>query len=144
MLHAARDRDDYAGLGSGAIGFLDGTCYANTFDIPRYIAYLGRGVLPVWAARRFGARERLRYDFVMKLFSGTLDIEASQRKHGSFWRRLWPDVLAFRLAGALRRDGGRLYLAPRGRYLWVVMMREFFTAVNNLRDFCRREQVPAR
>jgi hypothetical protein len=32
-----------------------------------------------------------------------------------------------------------LYLTPRGRYLWVVMMREFFIAVNNFRDHCRRE-----
>jgi hypothetical protein len=25
----------------------------------------------------------------------------------------------------------------RGRYAWVVLMREFFTAVNNFRDYCR-------
>ena len=25
--------DEYAGLGSGSIGYLSGVCYANTFDI---------------------------------------------------------------------------------------------------------------
>lgn len=132
--------DEYAGLGSGAIGYVNGTSYANTFDIERYIADVSRGELPVWAARRFGAREQVRYDFMMKLFSGSLDVDAVRQKHGGAFRRyLWPDVLVFQLVGALRRDGRCLRLTERGRYLWVVMMREFFTAVNNLREFCRRE-----
>jgi len=32
------DYDEYAGLGSGSIGYLNGTCYANTFNIRQYIA----------------------------------------------------------------------------------------------------------
>ncbi len=45
------DYDEYAGLGSGSIGYLNGVCYANTFDIRTYIAQVDRGELPLAASR---------------------------------------------------------------------------------------------
>ena len=130
--------DQYAGLGSGAIGYLGGTCYANTFAIRAYIDRLDRGELPLAAARTFSLRERIRYDFLMKLFATRLDVAGLRQRYGGrFWSLLWPDLLAFSLLGALSRRGGEIVLTKRGRYVWVVLMREFFTAVNNFRDHCR-------
>lgn len=132
------DYDEYAGLGSGAIGYINGTCYANTFDIAEYIARLGRGEMPLFAAREFSLRDKVRYDFLMKLFGMKLDMGAMKKKYGSgLFGVLWPDVLAFTLAGAIRYRAPYFYLTNRGRYIWVTMMREFFIAVNNLRDYCR-------
>ncbi len=135
------DYDDYAGLGSGSIGYLYGTCYANTFDIRDYIARVDRGEIPLAAAKAFSLGERVRYDFLMKLFGLFLDIASMRRKYGKAcdWH-LGRLLLPFRLVGAVRYDYRKdwLYLTPRGRYYWVVMMREFFTAVNNFRDYCRQ------
>ncbi len=130
--------DEYAGLGSGSIGYMDGTCYANTFSIEDYIRRLDSGEIPLRAARRFGLREQVQYDFLMRLFGTEVKVEDLRQKYGkALGRYWWPTVLPFLLAGALHCSGGRLTLTPRGRYLWVVMMREFFIAVNNFRDFCR-------
>jgi coproporphyrinogen III oxidase-like Fe-S oxidoreductase len=129
--------DEYAGLGSGAIGYLGGVCYANTFDLHEYIDRLGRGELPLSAARVFSLRDRIRYTFLMELFGTRLDLVALERKYGTALWRLWPDLWAFRLIGAVTREGLELVLTERGRYLWVVLMRGFFTAVNNFRDDCR-------
>ncbi len=132
------DYDEYAGLGSGAIGYLQGACYANTFDIQRYIALLEAGDAPLFASRSFSRKDKLRYDFLMKLFATKLDVAALQRKYaGTFSRYLWQDILAFYLLGGLSYRTPYLRLTPRGHYLWVIMMREFFIAVNNFRDFCR-------
>ncbi|HRU89073.1 MAG TPA: coproporphyrinogen III oxidase family protein [Syntrophales bacterium] len=132
------DYDEYAGLGSGSIGFLDGACYANTFNVAEYIERIGRGELPLMAARVFGKKDQLRYDFLMKLFGTRLDLQTLREKYGvDPWRYLWFEITAFLLAGCLRYDGGRLSLTDRGCYSWVIMMREFFIAVNNFRDFCR-------
>jgi len=131
------DYDEYAGLGSGSIGYLGGRCYANTFDIPRYIETLNRGEIPLMASRDFTPPQQARYDFLMKLFGMELDIALLREKYnGRGIRYLWRDIFAFMLAGGLRYNNGVLYLTDRGRYYWVVMMREFFTAVNNFRDFC--------
>jgi menaquinone C8-methyltransferase len=134
------DYDEYAGVGSGSIGFVNGTCYANTFDIRQYIAQVDRDELPLMASRDFSVRDQIRYDFLMKLFGMKLDARAMRKKYGGkFYGHLWPDILAFMLAGGLRYEAPNLFLTPTGRYQWVIMMREFFISVNNFRDFC---QVP--
>jgi menaquinone C8-methyltransferase len=134
------DYDEYAGLGSGSIGYLDGICYANTFDLDEYCERLGRDELPLMAARVFTLEERMRYDFVMKFFSTKLNFPRLIAKYGGHLSpRLWLDFVLFRLVGALRNAPPDWQLTRRGCYLWVVIMREFFTAVNNFRDFCRED-----
>jgi coproporphyrinogen III oxidase-like Fe-S oxidoreductase len=131
------DYGEYAGLGSGSIGYLDGRCYANTFYIPEYIERLERGEIPLMAVRDFSLRDRIRYDFVMKLFGMELNLDSLREKYGAgTLLYLSTDILAFFIGGGLRYRKGRLCLTSRGRYYWVIMMREFFTAVNNFRDFC--------
>jgi len=131
--------DDYAGLGSGSIGYLGGTCYANTFDIPAYISMLSqdRPVLPLLAVRPFSVRDRVRYEFLMRLFGMGVDMTELEGKFGGSWRYLWGEILAFGAAGALRCERPHFRLTDRGRYIWVILMREFFTAVNNFRHYCR-------
>jgi len=130
--------DEYAGLGSGAIGFLGGACYANTFDIPEYIQQVASGKLPVMASRVFSTRDMMHYDFLMKLFGTRLDLTLLREKFGmNPWRNLWLAILAFRLSGRLSYQAPVLHLTEKGCYAWVIMMREFFIAVNNFRDFCR-------
>jgi len=135
------DYDDYAGLGSGSIGYLNGTCYANTFDIRGYIDRVNRGEIPLAASKVFSPGDQVRYDFLMKLFGLFLDIPSMRKKHGRpFDRHFSRLLIPFRIVDAVRYDYRKdwLYLTPRGRYYWVVMMREFFTAVNNFRDYCRQ------
>jgi menaquinone C8-methyltransferase len=132
--------EEYAGLGSGAIGYLHGTCYSNTFDIEAYIASLETGKLPLQASRKFDLHDQMSYDFMMKLFSTRLDISAMQKKYdGRFLRTMWKEIAAFEMVRAYRYFPPYLHLTPYGRYLWVIMMREFFIAVNNFRDFCRKQ-----
>ena len=80
------------------------------------------------------------YDFLMKLFGLSLDLDELQKKNGvNAYRYLWPEISFFQLVGGLKKQGNMLYLTPKGQYYWVLMMREFFIGVNNFRDFCRGE-----
>jgi menaquinone C8-methyltransferase len=131
------DYDEYAGLGSGAIGYLSGVSYANTFDINAYIKKMESGKLPLLVSRVFSRRDAIRYDFMMKLFGTRLDIPVLKDKYGGSLRLLWPDIIAFFLAGGFSWKKPEIILTAKGRYYWVILMREFFIAVNNFRDFCR-------
>jgi coproporphyrinogen III oxidase-like Fe-S oxidoreductase len=134
------DYDEYAGLGSGAIGYMHGTCYSNTFDIAEYIASLEKNRLPLKASRSFDLHDQMSYDFMMKLFSTKLDITAMQEKYnGNFLKTMWKEIAAFEIVRAFRYFPPYLHLTPRGHYLWVIMMREFFIAVNNFREYCRKQ-----
>ena len=134
--------EEYAGLGSGSIGYLSGAVYANTFDIGEYITRLDKGVLPLAARKEFTLKERLRYDFLMKLFGLKLNLDELESKNGvALERRLRLEILFFKLTGGLTQEGRTLRLTRKGQYYWVLMMREFFIGVNNFRDFCRDELI---
>lgn len=134
------DYTEYAGLGSGSIGYLQGRCYANTFDIAAYIHHLEKGNLPLMASRTFGRDDLVSYEFIMRLFGGRLDLGPILERYGrSSLLPLAAGMIPFAMAGGLRYRKGSLLLTRRGRYYWVVLMREFFTAVNNFRDYCREE-----
>ena len=132
--------EEYAGLGSGSFGYLGGSAYANTFDIGKYIRQINEGTLPIVAKKDFSVKERVRYDFLMKLFGLRLDLEyLSNKTGGNVYRYLWMEILFFRIIGGLKKQGKHLLLTKRGQYYWVIMMREFFIGVNNFRDCCRNE-----
>jgi len=98
----------------------------------------------VAGTRIFPLREQMRYRFMMGLFGLRLDKVAFRERFGvSVERSLPAEVLFFRLAGAFARDDDReMTLTPTGRYLLVVMMREFFSGVNNFRDQARAALSP--
>jgi coproporphyrinogen III oxidase-like Fe-S oxidoreductase len=129
---------EYAGIGSGSIGYLQGTVYANTFDIGDYIAQVNKSTFPFVGKKNTTLRERLRYEFLMRLFGLQLDLSQLAAKflvNPYTW--LWPEIFFFRMAGGLKKQGQMLALTRKGRYYWVIMMREFFIGVNNFRDYCR-------
>ncbi len=133
------DYEDYVGIGSGAFSFLDGTLYTNTFSLRSYNAAIDEGHSSVVAERAFGKGDRMRYRFLMQLFSLRLDKRQFARDFGTEieWALAF-ELAYFRAAGAFTVDNDtELVLSEKGRYLLVAMMREFFIGVNNLRDQAR-------
>jgi coproporphyrinogen III oxidase-like Fe-S oxidoreductase len=90
------------------------------------------------ARKEFSLKERARYYFMMRLFGSSLDLEMAERVFsGSFQKTMWKEILGFQLIGSLQKNGKILRLTRKGLYWWVIMMREFFTGVNNFRESCR-------
>jgi hypothetical protein len=74
----------------------------------------------------------------MKLFGLELDNAAFQKAFGRpYTRELFFETLLLRLARAIRETDSTIQLTDRGRYYWVMAMREFFIAVDTMRDACR-------
>jgi coproporphyrinogen III oxidase-like Fe-S oxidoreductase len=130
--------DDYVGAGCGAIGLVNGAARVNTFSMDGYVDAVKNGRWPVVGRRVFTARELARYRLLMGLFGLRLEPAEFRRRFASpFWPLVGPEVLLLALAGGVRVHRGGLELTRRGRYYLVVMMREFFTAVDNFRDQAR-------
>lgn len=131
--------DEYVGAGSGSIGYLGGSIYANTFDIADYIKMIAANKFPISARRDCSKREQLLYDFLMQFFGLSLDLDKVSKTHGvnaALW--LFPEILFFMLIGGIGISPQKNILKVKDRYYWVCMMREFFTSVNNFRDYCRK------
>jgi len=88
---------------------------------------------------RLHRRDQLRYRLMMDLFGLRLDKRAFAEKTGVSVERALPvEVLFLKAAGAFSRDDAEaIELSETGRYLLVVMMREFFIGVNGIRDLAR-------
>lgn len=134
------ERDEYLGLGSGAFSYLQGTLMASSFSIDHYRHRVRDGLSGAVSRRRLSPRDQMRYYLLMRLFGGELDITAAEtRFRGTFASTLRPEIAALRALGAISRSAGKLSLTEAGYYLWVVLMREFFTGLNRLRDEVRRQ-----
>jgi coproporphyrinogen III oxidase-like Fe-S oxidoreductase len=134
------DSEEYVGLGSGAFSFLDGALYVNTFSPREYARAIDAGRMSVSARQRYGRREQMRYRFMMELFGLRFDRQRFRRSFGMPAELgLWLEMLFMLLVGGFSKTTREaIFLTPRGRYLSVVMMREFFSGVNNVRDEARK------
>ena len=129
---------DYVGIGSGAFSYLDGTLYSTTFSLRRYRELIAAGKPALTQCQVLTRRQRMRYDFLVGLFGLSLPYTYIEAKYGAeFWWRMAPDLAAMRLIGATRHDGDAIRLTDRGMYCWMLMMAEFFTAVDRLRTAMR-------
>lgn len=132
------DHEEYVGLGSGAFSYLQGCLFASTFSINHYLKLIEAGRTGTVRQRVMNERDQMHYFLMMRLFSGALDLESAENRFsGRFQSVLWPELSALRLIGAVRRHAGQLTLTENGYFLWVMMMREFFSGVSNLRDAMR-------
>ena len=131
--------DEYVGVGSGSFSYLNGEIYANTFSLRAYDEAIAARRLSVDARMPLDRRDQLRYRLMMSLFGLHLDKRAFATANGvSVERGLWLEYAFLKAAGAFARDDAEvLQLTETGRYLLVVMMREFFIGVNGIRDLAR-------
>jgi len=137
------DQDEYLGLGSGAFSYVRGVLYASTFSINHYIERARGGRTGIVRKRTLNLRDQMLYYLLTRLFSGSIDLDAAEERFaGRFYRTLFPELTGLRLIGAVTKDRRQLRLSERGFYLWLVLMREFFSGVNNFREEMRLN-IPA-
>ncbi len=131
--------EEYPAIGSGGITYLGSNLYVNTFSVVDYNAAIDAGRMSIMGRTTFSVRDRMRYRFMMQLFGLRLDKKKFKEDFGVSVEQGLPIEMAFmRLSGAFATDNDEeLTLTPKGRYLTVVMMRQFFIGVNRLRDQAR-------
>ncbi len=130
--------DEYVGIGSGAFSYLNGTLYVNTFSLTEYASAILHGGFGVSAQQEYGALPQLRYALMMALFGRSVEPRSLLHFGQSGKPVLWLELIYLKLSGAFRSKK----LTRFGRYLSVVMMREFFSGVNNVRDIARKALSP--
>jgi coproporphyrinogen III oxidase-like Fe-S oxidoreductase len=132
------DQADYVGVGSGAFSYVGGAMYSTTFSLAHYERRIEGGLSGITQRRFLGLKERMRYDFLMRLFGGELRHDHIRARYGrSFALRMAPELAAMRMIGATREDADAIRLTRLGMYCWMLMMAEFFNAVNGVREQMR-------
>ncbi|MBK5211524.1 MAG: coproporphyrinogen III oxidase family protein [Coriobacteriia bacterium] len=133
------DYEEYIGIGSGAMSFVNGTLFVNSFSLKMYGERVEEGLPSIMQKRVFTKHDLMRYRFLMQLFGLSLDREAFKRDFGvPIEKGLAIEINYMRAVGAFEKyDEKEITLTSKGRYLLVAMMRQFFIGVNNVRDSAR-------
>ena len=136
--------EEYVGIGSGSFSYLNGSLYVNTFSLREYAQRINAGKLSTFKVRHFGRKEQMRYRFLMELFGLELDKGRFRDSFGISIERGLPLEMAFMtLAGGFDISSKQhITLTPAGRYLLVVMMREFFSSMDKVREQARMALEP--
>lgn len=131
--------EEYPAIGSGGITYLGNRLFVNTFSIAEYNKAIESGRMSLMGQTTFSRLNQMRYRFMMQLFGLRLDKKQFKYDFGvPIEVGLPAEMMFMRAAGAFDIDSEyELTLTPKGRYLMVVMMRQFFIAVNKLRDQAR-------
>jgi len=133
--------DDYIGIGAGSVSIVQGNFYVNTFSLDRYHEMTASGRLPIVGWRKLSDRENRRYYLLTKLFGMKLDTEALRRRFGEgIMGKLWPEIAFLKTFGLVSGDG-MMNVTEKGMYPVSVMMRDFFAALNTLREYYIEHQI---
>ncbi|MCL2537826.1 MAG: radical SAM protein, partial [Coriobacteriia bacterium] len=140
------DYPEYVGCGSGAMSYLYGQNYTNTFSLRRYHECIEeKDIMAVdnSTCPSGGIKADMRYFFASKLFGLRLDKKEFRERFGvDVGKGLFMEMTFMRTFGAFEIDNDEeLTLTPKGRYLVLVMMRETFAGANDYRDQMR-EALP--
>ena len=92
--------------------------------------------------RTFSKHEILQYRLLLGLFAGRLSRKYFREVHNvRLDTALMKEVLALKLAGAIKEnpeDKGQFIITDRGKLLGLVMMKDFYTAMDNVRAELRK------
>ena len=135
------DYDDYIGIGAGSVSIVRGNFYVNSFALDRYEEFITNNRLPIIGWRKLSEHENRRYYLLTKLFGLTVDTNKFyQRFNTDIRKHLRSELLFLRLLGLIQGEE-RLRVTSKGMHPVSVMMREFFTALNSLREYCIEKQA---
>lgn len=136
------DHDEYLGVGSGAFSFLGSSLYVNTFSLRRYNERIKEGKTGVERRRQFDKHAVLQYRLLLGLFSARLSRKYFREVHDvDLDKALFKEMLGLRIAGAIKdnpEDPDNLIVTDAGKFLGLVMMKAFYSGMDNVRAELRK------
>ncbi len=129
---------EYVGAGSGAFSFLGGELLINAFDLGHYADLIEQKKSANIASVGFERKEILRYIFLTQIFSGELNVDKFNASlNCNLEKTLRAELLGLKLAKALTKEGKTLKCTDFGRYLFVVLMKDFYVGMDLVRAVFR-------
>lgn len=140
------DYDEYLGVGSGSFSFLNDTLYVNTFSLRNYQERLAAGKMGVEQQKRYSKKDVMQYRFLLGMFSGRLSRQYFRENFGvNLDTALFKEMTFMKAIGALKNDPANpeeLIITDNGKMMGLLMMKEFYAGMDNVRAQLRRPLKP--
>lgn len=125
---------EYLGIGSGGFSFLGGELFVNAFNLQKYNEKIQNGKSSIIARCEFNLKERIKYLFLTEIFSGFIDIDKfNQTNNTNLLKILNLELKLLDIIGAIKIQNNSIKSTQFGRYLWLSLMKEFYTGMDKVR-----------
>lgn len=125
---------DYVGIGSGAFSFLDDKLLVNAFKLDEYENLVKNRKSTVIASAQFDKKSILRYQFLTQMFDGALDIKSFNEINScNVLKDLWSEIFSLKISKALIVEEDYIKATEFGRYLFLTLMKDFYTQMDVVR-----------
>lgn len=125
---------EYLGIGSGGFSFLGGELFVNAFNLQKYNEKIQNGKSSIIARCEFNPKERIKYLFLTEIFSGFIDIDKfNQTNNTNLLKTLNLELKLLDIIGAIEIQNNSIKSTQFGRYLWLSLMKEFYTGMDKVR-----------
>ncbi|MBR8465450.1 coproporphyrinogen III oxidase family protein [Campylobacter sp. faydin G-140] len=125
---------EYVGIGSGAFSFLNGELVINAFNLLDYGRKIKANESAVIAKCSFKRKERLKYIFLTELFDGSVDVtKYNKNNNANIYKDLFVELNLLKLVNAIYEEQGKIKPTFFGRYICVVLMRDFYAGMDKVR-----------
>ncbi|MFQ6372072.1 coproporphyrinogen III oxidase family protein [Shewanella sp. YIC-542] len=140
------DYDEYLGVGSGSFSFLSDTLYVNTFSLRRYEDRIKNGKMGVEQQKNYSKKDVMQYRFLLGMFSGRLSRKYFRDTFGvNLDTALFKEMTSMKMIGALKNDPKNpeeLIVTDNGKMMGLLMMKEFYSGMDNVRAQLRKPLKP--
>lgn len=128
------NHNEYIGIGSGAFSFLKDNLYINTFNLENYAQNIQKHGSSYMAYCKFEQIYRIKYLFLNALFDGAIDISKFNAKHNvQLEELLKKEIQLLKFTNAISIEKNIIKTKELGKYLCLVMMREFYSGMDRVR-----------
>lgn len=132
---------EYLGVGSGAFSFLDGELLINAFNLNDYERLIKEKQNANIAKANFGKKEIIKYVFLTEMFAGKIEIDKFNKTlNCDLEKDLFIELLGLKFSKAIKKEANTLYTTDFGRYLFMVLMKDFYTGMDLVRAVFRDDK----
>ncbi|TXE88179.1 coproporphyrinogen III oxidase family protein [Campylobacter volucris] len=132
---------EYLGVGSGAFSFLDGELLINAFNLNDYSRLIKEKQNANIAKANFSKKEIIKYVFLTEMFTGKIEIDKFNKTlECDLEKDLFIELLGLKLNKAIKKENNTLYISEFGRYLFMVLMKDFYTGMDLVRAVFRDDK----
>ncbi|MBK1972038.1 coproporphyrinogen III oxidase family protein [Campylobacter sp. TTU_617] len=132
---------EYLGIGSGAFSFLEGELLINAFNLNDYAKLIKEQRNANIAKAYFNKKEIIKYVFLTEIFAGKIEINKFNKTlNCNLEKDLFIELLGLKLSKAIYKENDSFYSTDFGKYLFVVLMKDFYTGMDLVRAVFRDDE----
>ncbi|PMP59984.1 MAG: hypothetical protein C0171_00785 [Caldisphaera sp.] len=131
------DHPFFAGIGTGAMSYINGKYYVNSFDINKYEKMIYNNNMPIVLSKKLSLREQVYLEFIYKFYSLEFNKKIFEELFGidiENYMRNELSLLAF--IKAIKYENDKIVLTDYGKYIANLIMKNFYINISKIRKYC--------